>query len=186
MCWNKESSFTGFIINIMLLYYHLNKKSEKFIPLFITVAMTQFFDFLIYSGYNKKIIGKLLGINLSLQILFLYQALEIDKFSYIIPLIFYIFCIKWNPYQKFKNCKNDIINWNEGKHIKKILWLIWIILPSIYVYFNKNTYNNDNMFLLIGGILLFFSEKLKWGSLGKNWCMSGVILNLLTYFINTS
>jgi hypothetical protein len=46
------------------------------------------------------------------------------------------------------------------------------------------TYNsNNNIFLLVGGILLFFSEKLKWGSLGKNWCMTGVILNFLTLII---
>ena len=85
MCWNKESSLSGFLINIILLFYHYNSKSNNFIPLFTTVAMTQFFDFLVYSGYNKKIIGKLLGLNLSLQILFLYQALDFKPIFYIIP-----------------------------------------------------------------------------------------------------
>ena len=184
MCWNKESSLTGFILNIIMLYYHNNSNSHKFIPLFITVALTQLFDFFVYLGYNKSYIGKLLAINLSLQILFLYKIFQINKIFYIVPLIFYLLNLNWKPY---KNYNNNIITWNEIKYVKFILWTIWILFPLLYINFYKNTYNKNNnknnLFIISASILLFFSEKFNFGSLGKNWCMTGVILNFITFYI---
>jgi len=178
MCWNKESSLIGFILNIIIINFHKNSKSNRFIPLFITVALTQLFDFYIYSNYPKKIFNKLLSINISLQILFLYYALELPTYYYFLYLFIFTYLMYWYPYINYKKAP---LSWNESKNIKYYLWLLWIIIPLIY---SINKKNKKNIFFLISAsLLLFTADLINFGSLGKNWCMLGLILNIITYYI---
>ena len=180
MCWNKESSLTGFILNILLVYFHLNSRSKKFIPIFITIALTQLCDFLIYMEFNKFIIGKFLGIIISLQIFFIYKIFNLPKILFIIPIIlFLIYIFTWDPYTNYKN--NKPINWNEIYYNQLILIILWLIIPLYFLLKDNNI--KDINFILISLILLIFSNKINFGSIGKNWCMLGLILNLLTLFI---
>ena len=119
MCWSKESSLAGFILNSYLIIHHYEKKSEKLIPVFITVALTQLFDFFVYSGYNKYLIGKLLGIVLALQVFFIYKALLLPKIYYVIPLILLLLYSNWDPYKNYYN--DEVITWNENKYSQKYL-----------------------------------------------------------------
>jgi len=179
MCWNKESSLVGFISNILILFLHKNNKSKKFIPLFITVALTQLFDFFIYLKSSKKIFNKLLTINIIIQIFLLYNILKLPKYLMIFPFISIFYLNKWKPYNKYNK---GIIQWNENNQIKKILWVLWIIIPIIFLLQKQNQTKNIQ-FLIIGGILLYLSELINFGSLGKNWCMLGIILNIITFYI---
>ena len=182
MCWDRESSMKGFIINVITLILHHDIESRKFIPLFTTVGLTQLLDYLVYSGYSKNICNKLLALVLSSQILFLYQGLKMPAIFYTIPTIFYLMNIDWKPYEKYKpcdKCKYNIITWEESKYIKEIMLVVWILLPLMTIDNNIR----DKEFLILGGLLLFIMDNFKHGSLGKNWCMSGFLLNFLTYFI---
>lgn len=184
MCWSRESSLIGFILNTTLLFFHYNKPSQKLIPIFITVALTQFFDFLIYSGYDKNVVGKLLGIDLSLQVLFIYQALNLPIFCNIIPLILFYLYLKWEPYKNYKNLKGPI-SWNENNNSKMYLFLIWILIPILHIIKSPKN-KKDLIFLITAMILLFGSDNFNFGSVGKNWCMLGIILNILTLLFYNS
>lgn len=182
MCWDKESSMKGFMINMITLLLHHNIESKKFIPLFTTVALTQLLDYMVYSGYSKKICNKILALVLSLQILFLYKALKLPIIYYTIPTIFYLIHLNWEPYEKYKSCdkcKYNVIAWKESKYLKEFMLAVWIVLPLITI----DDSMKDRMFLIVGGVLLFIMDNFKHGSLGKNWCMSGFLLNFLTYLI---
>jgi len=171
MCWNKESSFIGFVLNVLLIFLHKNKYSSKFIPIFITVALTQLFDFLVYSGYDVNIINKLLSITLSLQVFFIYKSMDLPKYTFLIPLILFFINLNWEPY---KGYSNGPIAWKEHDNTKLILAIVWLLIPLI---FNQK----DFKFLFYSFILLMISDKFNFGSVGKNWCMLGVVLNLITY-----
>ncbi len=153
MCWSRESSLIGFILNTTLLFFHYNKPSQKLIPIFITVALTQFFDFLIYSGYD-------------------------------IPLILFYLYLKWEPYKNFKNLKGPI-SWNENNNSKMYLFLIWILIPILHIIKSPKN-KKDLIFIITAMILLFGSDNFNFGSVGKNWCMLGIILNILTLLFYNS
>ena len=101
---------------------------------------------------------------------------------YTIPTIFYLMNLDWKPYKKYKpcdKCKYNIITWEESKYIKEIMLVVWILLPLMTIDNNIR----DKKFLILSGLLLFIMDNFKHGSLGKNWCMSGFLLNFVTYFI---
>ena len=178
MCWSKESSLTGFILNIIFLFLHCNNPSQKFIPIFFTVALTQLFDFLVYSGYNKKIIGKLLGIVFALQVFFIYQTFDLPKIYRIIPtIILFALYFTWEPYKNYKKTTGPI-SWDENNS-SLMLFLLWILIPILHLIINKKN-KKDIIFLITATILLFVSNYFTFGSVGKNWCMLGIVLNILT------
>jgi hypothetical protein len=162
----------GFIGNLLLICLHINNPdTSKFAPLFLTVALTQLSDALVYGNMlNGDSAGLLLKIALGGQLFALYHAFELPL---IIPLLLniYLFATDWKPYA-------DILSkgWNEGELTRIFLWLFWIIIPMIL---SNSTY--DKIFLAAGGALLFSSEFFGFGSLGKNWCMTGILLNLFVY-----
>jgi len=182
MCWDKKSSAIGFIINVLLiLTLHYNSPSQKFIPLFITVSLTQLFDYLVYSGYNKEILGELLKYNFTFQLYFIQQSLNLPREFILLPLINLIITFNWKPYDKYQCCQ-DNLNWNEGNFSKIYLLVLWIIIPLLYLS-NQENRELEMKFLILSGLLLLIAEKYNFGSVGKNWCFNGVILNLLTKII---
>jgi hypothetical protein len=182
MCWNKESSLIGFLINLIGLTLHYNSPTEKFIPLFITVSLTQLFDYLVYSGYNKDLIGELLKYNFTFQLYFIQQSLNLPKEFILLPIINFIMTNQWKPYENYQCCKNNL-DWNEGNYSKIYLFSLWIIIPLLYFKLYHENSNREIKFLILSGLLLLIAEKYNFGSIGKNWCMNGVILNLMTKVI---
>ena len=140
--------------------------------------MTQLFDFLVYSDYNKKIIGKLLGIVFGLQLFFIYQTFDLPKIYSIIPtIILFALYFTWEPYKNYKKTTGPI-SWDEGISIL-MLFLLWILIPILHLIINKKN-KKDIIFLITATILLFVSNYFTFGSVGKNWCMLGIVLNILT------
>lgn len=175
MCWSKESSFMGFIVNSILIYFHKGKSSSKFIPIFVTVALTQLFDFLVYNGGDKILLSKLLTLDLVAQVFFLYNAMNLPSYSYVLPLYLFMNTLNWSPY---RNYNSGSISWNEGDDNKYKLAFCWILVPMIFNFNKKN--KKDFKFLINSFILLFLSDGFNFGSVGKNWCMLGVLLSFIT------
>lgn len=180
MCWSKESSFIGFIVNLFFNYLHINKNSRKYIPFLLTITITQLLDFLVYSGYNKKVIGNLLKIDLILQIFFIYYILKVPKIFFILILYSIYKFYNWIPYKNFNICDNKPIDWNEkNKYYYFYLLIVWLLIPFYFSFMNKNY--DACYFIIFSYILLHFSSLLNFGSLGKNWCMMGVFVNIFIY-----
>lgn len=185
MCWSKESSFIGFAINLFFNVLHINKNTNKYLPFLMTITLTQLFDFLVYSGYNKNILNKLLSIDILLQIFFLYYVFEIPfNFSCVIFILIIIKNYNWKPYDNFNICEKKPIDWNESNITTKYYAIVWLLIPFYFTFCRNNI--KECFTIIFSYLLLEISPilTLKYGSVGKNWCMLGVLLNIYIYFTN--
>ena len=98
-------------------------------------------------------------------------------------MLFYLY-LNWDPYKNYKKTKGPI-SWNESNNSKLYLFLIWIFIPILHIITNQKN-KKDLIFIITAMILLFGSDNFTFGSVGKNWCMLGIILNISTLLFYNS
>lgn len=87
----------------------------------------------------------------------------------------------WKPYNNFNIYEKKPIDWNESNITTKYYAIIWLLIP-FYFSFCRN--NIKECYLIIFSYLLLEISPiltLKFGSIGKNWCMLGVLLNIFIF-----